>query len=133
MKPLVYLWLNKNLSLQIVLCFLFLNYAFAQEQNTQSPAEKWNVGLEGIMAFSAGQNIFAANVGGPSFLLSLNQTINIGVCALPTLFIYEKKTGLGLGFSPRIDYKNFMFIFPFYKLGDQWIRTVGMGYKFKRN
>jgi hypothetical protein len=132
-KPLVRLGLKKTLLLQIGLFVLFLNPAFTQEEKTQAPSEKWNVGLEGIMAFSAGKNMFAFNVGGPSLLLSLHKTLNVGVCALPTLFLYENKVGLGLGFSPRIDYKNFMIVCPIYKIGDQWVTTLGLGYKFKRN
>jgi hypothetical protein len=94
----------------------------------------WDVGLEGMLGVSFGRDFYSVNVGGPSLFLTLNRELKIGVGALPSLYLLEGKLGARLGVSPRIDYKNLVFFAPFFHRDttDEWIWSVGFGYKFHR-
>lgn len=74
------------------------------------------------------------NVGGPSLFLVLNKNWKIGIGALPSIYYLEGKLGARLGVSPRIDYKNFVIMAPFFHRDktDEWIWSLGLGYKFHR-
>ncbi|NBP69501.1 MAG: hypothetical protein EBU52_12220, partial [Cytophagia bacterium] len=84
--------------------------AYAQEKEDA----KWDLGLEGMAAFAVGEDFYAFNVGGPSLLLRLNKDLKIGFGALPSFYVKEGRSGAKLGVSPRIDYKNFVVIAPFF-------------------
>lgn len=103
--------------------------AFGQKKN-----QDFQVGLEGMIGLSAGRDFLAVNVGGPALFLVLTEDLKVGVGALPSLYSLEGKLGARLGVSPRIDYKNLVFIAPFYHrdTADEWIFSVGLGYKFHR-
>ncbi|NBW38406.1 MAG: hypothetical protein EBR30_25975 [Cytophagia bacterium] len=104
--------------------------AYAQEKEDA----KWDLGLEGMAAFAVGEDFYAFNVGGPSLLLRLNKDLKIGFGALPSFYVKEGRSGAKLGVSPRIDYKNFVVIAPFFhfETSGKWIGTVGFGYKFHK-
>lgn len=114
----------------IMMLYLITNSVYGQEKESAT----WDVGLEGMAAFSAGEDFYAFNVGGPSLLLRLNKDLKIGFGALPSFYIKEGKTGAKLGVSPRIDYKNLVLIAPFYHFDttDKWVWSVGLGYKFHK-
>jgi len=111
---------------------LFSTWSFAQD--TDKNKKGLDIGLEGMVGVSVGNNFYAFNVGGPALMLRLNQNWKIGVGALPSFYILNGKTGARLGVSPRLDYKNFVLIVPFYHRDstNEWIWSVGMGYKFHK-
>lgn len=67
-------------------------------------------------------------------MLRLNEDWKVGAGALPSFYTKEGNTGAKLGVSPRIDYKNFALIALFFhfKRTDEWVCSVGLGYKFHR-
>lgn len=111
---------------------LFCNVLNAQNQ--EDIDKKFDWGFEGMAGVSVGKNFYAFNVGGPSLLLRLNKDLKIGVGAFPSFYVFNGKTGARLGVSPRIDYKNFVVIVPFYHRDsvDEWIGSLGLGYKFHK-
>ncbi|MBW3467215.1 hypothetical protein [Arthrospiribacter ruber] len=124
----------KNL---ICLCLIIIaTYTplFAQEEEEKKPNNSWDIGLEGMAGFSVGPKVVAFNVGGPSLLLRLNDKFKIGVGAIPSFFYLEGRPTARLGVGPRIDYGNFAFFAPFFHrdITDEWLWSVGLGYKFHR-
>lgn len=107
--------------------------AFAQD-NASNEHERWQAGLEGMLGVSFGQNFYSVNVGGPALFLTLSKDLKIGVGALPSLYSLDGKLGARLGVSPRIDYKNFVLIAPFFhnNSANEWIGSLGFGYKFHK-
>jgi hypothetical protein len=107
-------------------------YAYSQTTVESNGNPKWDVGLEGMMGVAVGKDFYAFNVGGPTLMLRLNNDWKIGVGALPSFYIKEGKTGAKLGVSPRIDFRNFALIAPFFHFESthKWVWTVGLGYKF---
>lgn len=119
-----------------VLLILFLILPKANGQDTLSVKQppKWEMGFEGMLGVSFGDDFYAFNVGGPAFQLVINEDFKIGVGAFPSFYILNGKTGARLGVSPRIDYKNLVFNAPFFHRdsADEWIWSVGLGYKFHK-
>lgn len=115
----------------LVFCFN-LSISQAQDSLQQSQSKKIEIQLEGMIAFSLGNDFYSMNVGGPALFLQLNKKIKIGIAAMPSLYILEGKLGARLGVSPRIDVKNWVFIAPFFhrEQNNQWISSFGIGYKF---
>lgn len=119
--------------------FAFLVLDTLRSQDT-IPAEKLSrskyveVGIEGMLGFSVGKNFYALNVGGPNLLLTLGKHWKIGICALPSLYLFNGKLGARLGVSPRVDFKSFVIFAPFYhrEATNQWIWSLGLGYKFHK-
>lgn len=109
-------------------------YGHSQERNDDKAGLEWDIALEGMLGFAAGNDFYAFNVGGPTLMLALNKDLKIGVGALPSFYIKEGKTGAKLGVSPRVDYRNFVLIAPFFHFDnpDKWVWSVGMGYKFHK-
>lgn len=103
-----------------------------QTQMAESP--KTPIGIEGMLGFSMGNNFYSVNVGGPALFLVLNDDWKIGVGALPSIYSLNGKLGARLGVAPRIDHKNLVFFAPFFHRDrtDEWIWSVGFGYKFHR-
>jgi hypothetical protein len=126
--------MNFKKTIPFGLTFLISTLIYAQEQEKKEENSKWDVGLEGMLGFAAGKDFYAFNVGGPSLMLRLNNDCKIGVSALPSFYIKEGKTGAKLGVSPRIDYKNFALIAPFFQFDstNKWVWSIGLGYKFHR-
>lgn len=116
------------------MAFFLSTLAYSQEKVSEKENTKFDVGLEGMLGVSFGKNFYSINVGGPALFLVLNKDWKIGVGALPSLYLHEGKLGARLGVSPRIDYKNFVLIAPFFHrdTADEWIWSVGFGYKFHR-
>jgi hypothetical protein len=113
---------------------LMFTSLFVKGQDTTSienPA-KFNIGLEGMIGVSFGNDFYSVNVGGPGLFLVFNKDLKIGVGALPSLYLLEGKLGARLGVAPRIDYKNLVLFAPFFHRDtvDEWIWSVGIGYKF---
>jgi hypothetical protein len=113
--------------------FSLYQTGFAQE-NASNENERWQVGLEGMLGVSFGNNFYSVNVGGPALFLTLSKDLKIGVGALPSLYSLDGKLGARLGVSPRIDYKNLVLIAPFFHQysANNWIGSIGFGYKFHR-
>ncbi|HRK27240.1 MAG TPA: hypothetical protein PK239_08120 [Chitinophagales bacterium] len=103
-----------------------------QETAKNNKWGNWEIGLEGMLGISVGNNFVAVNAGGPAFLVKFHKNLKIGVGALPSFYVLNGKTGARLGVSPRIDFKNIVLIAPFYHRDStgEWISSVGLGYKF---
>jgi hypothetical protein len=121
--------------LSLVLMLTIVSFAAKSQDSTPINSSKWDVGLEGMLGVSFGKDFYSVNVGGPAFFLVLNEDLKVGIGALPSLYLYEGKLGARLGVSPRIDYKNLVLIAPFLHrdTADEWIWSVGFGYKFHRH
>ncbi|MFD2036319.1 hypothetical protein ACFSKL_16060 [Belliella marina] len=124
----------RNTAVILMLFFFSGSYLFAQDEIKKEVNPKWDIGLEGMFGVAIGNDFYAFNVGGPSLLLRLNEDWRVGFGALPSFYIKEGKTGAKLGVSPRIDYKNFVLIAPFFHFDnpDKWVWSVGLGYKFHK-
>lgn len=108
--------------------------ARSQDSISVNQPSQWDIGLEGAIGISLGIDFYSVNVGGPSLFVVLNKDWKIGVGALPSLYLLEGKLGARLGVSPRIDYKNWVLLAPFFHRDktDEWIWSVGFGYKFHK-
>ncbi|WP_066839750.1 hypothetical protein [Rufibacter ruber] len=127
--------MNLKKTVILVVAFFISTLTYAQEQEKKEKENpKWDIGMEGRLGFAAGNDFYAFNVGGPSLMLRLNDDWKIGVGALPSFYIKEGKTGAKLGVSPRIDYKHFVLIAPFFHFDnpDKWVWSIGLGYKFHK-
>jgi hypothetical protein len=120
----------KKSLLMLFTILLFANVYAQQNEKTS----KVDFALEGIAGVAFGKNFTSFNVGGPSLLLNINQKVKIGFGALPSFYIRDGKTGAKLGVAPRLDIKNWAFFVPFYHFDttDEWLWSVGVGYKFHR-
>ncbi|CAN5499894.1 hypothetical protein BH23BAC1_BH23BAC1_24960 [soil metagenome] len=118
----------------LLLLLLISSTVKSQETTSREQASNWDLGLEGMLGFSVGQNFYSMNVGGPSLFLILNNDWKIGIGALPSIYILNDKLGARLGVSPRVDYKNLVLIAPFFHRDavDEWVWSIGLGYKFHR-
>lgn len=125
-----------KISLNLFLLFLtFMPFvAKGQDSMAVDQSSKWDVGLEGMLGVSFGDDFYSMNVGGPSLFLNLNKDLKIGIGALPSLYLLNGKLGARLGVAPRIDNKNIVLFAPFFHRDrtDQWIWSVGFGYKFHK-
>lgn len=124
---------NMRLGVLAVALQLLAVAALAQEAESRRAA-RWDFGLEGMLGVSAGPDFYALNVGGPSLLLQVHRHWKVGFGALPSFYVKEGSTGAKLGVSPRVDYKSFVLIAPFFHFeqSDRWVWSVGLGYKFHR-
>ena len=133
------------MSLKYFLFFLIIINSFqfySQEEekleSTKEAKSKFDLGLEGMLGLSIGPDLYALNVGGPSFKVRINNDLKIGIGALPSLYLYKNELRASLGVSPNIYYKNFVLIAPFYNLRDPesldgsyiFVWSIGLGYKF---
>ncbi|EOZ96569.1 hypothetical protein A33Q_2339 [Indibacter alkaliphilus LW1] len=118
-------------SLLMLFTILLISNVNAQEEEKYS---KVDFALEGMAGIAFGKNFTSFNVGGPSLLLNVNQKVKIGFGALPSFYIRDGKTGAKLGVAPRLDIKNWVFFVPFYHFDttDEWLWSVGVGYKFHK-
>lgn len=119
----------------ILLFFVCSSFAAnSQDSTTVKSSTKFNVGLEGMLGFSVGNKFYSMNVGGPSLYLVLNKDWKIGVGAFPSLYLLNGKLGARLGVAPKVEYKNLVFFAPFFyrEKTEQWIWSIGLGYKFHR-
>lgn len=125
-----------NLKYLLIFCTTLLIWrsSHGQEKGKNENAPQVDVALEGMLGLSVGQNFYAFNVGGPSLQLVVNQKWRLGAGAFPSFYFLNGKPSARLGVGPRIDYKNLVFLAPFYHRDtvDEWIWSVGMGYKFHR-
>jgi hypothetical protein len=113
---------------------MFSSYGmFSQNIEQQSIHEKKiDMGFEGMIGVSFNKETIGINVGGPSLKFKFNKNYKIGVGAFPSLVIIDKKVYPKLGVSPILEYKNWMFIAPYYGYDnkDKLIWTFGLGYRF---
>lgn len=119
----------------ILLFFICVSFAATSQDKTKvSGSTTFNVGLEGMLGFSVGENFYSMNVGGPSLFLILNQDWKVGIGAFPSLYLLNGKLGARLGVAPKVEYKNLVFFAPFFyrEKTEEWIWSVGLGYKFHR-
>ncbi|HSD13613.1 MAG TPA: hypothetical protein VLB74_03085 [Flavobacterium sp.] len=123
-----------NKGLPWLFSLLFTHASFSQnEAEFKTKAEKKiEIGFEGMIGLSFGDKIIGINVGGPSLKYKCNKNIKIGVGAFPSLVVFDEKAYPKLGVSPILDYKQWMFIVPYYgyDILDRMIWTYGLGYKF---
>lgn len=124
--------LNKS----ILLLLLCSASAFCQEaekpKTEEKQTEKIDIGLDGMLGLSIGNNVVGINVGGPSLKFRY-KNIKIGVGAFPSLIILDDKAVPRLAVSPILEYKKWMLITPYYGYDskDKMIWTFGLGYKFR--
>jgi hypothetical protein len=87
-----------------------------------------------MLGISLGKEFYSINAGGPALFLNLTPDLKIGLGAFPSLYLLNNKLGARLGVSPRIDYKNLVFIAPFFdhEVSNTWTSSVGFGYKFHK-
>lgn len=99
---------------------------------TVTPEKKIEAGFDGMLAMSYGSDTFGINVGGPSLKYKFTKSLKAGVGAFPSLMIADDKAIPRLAVSPIIEYKNWMFIMPYYGYDskNRQIWTFGFGYKF---
>jgi hypothetical protein len=124
----------KTTMISVCLIFgLFANLARGQEV-IPNRKKTTSISLEGMLGVSFGKEFYFINVGGPALFLNLTPHLKIGIGAFPSLYSLNNKLGARLGVSPRIDYKNFVLIAPFFhrEISNTWIRSVGFGYKFHK-
>ncbi|WP_373521838.1 hypothetical protein [Aquiflexum sp.] len=117
------------------LLFLLISFAAKSQDSTAiKQSSGMDLSLEGMIGVSFGNNFYSVNVGGPALFLVLNKNLKVGIGALPSLYSLNGKLGARLGVSPRIDYKNLVLIAPFFHrdTADQWVWSVGFGYKFHK-
>lgn len=116
-----------------LLCLSVLEVKSQDSTSTTNPS-KFDFALEGMVGMSIGKNFFSWNVGGPGFYLVVNKNFKVGVGALPSLFLLNGKLGARLAVAPRIDYKNYVFVAPFFHrdVTGEWISSIGLGYKFHK-
>lgn len=117
-----------------VLSLLLVSLTAKSQDSTVTKPSGLDIGLEGMIGFSVGEDFYSLNVGGPSLFLNLNKHWKIGVGALPSLYLLNGKLGARLGVSPRIDHKNLVLIAPFFHKDSsgEWIWSLGLGYKFHK-
>ena len=118
----------------VLSCLLFSSHSMLS-QNTEpqpKPEKSIDLGFEGMIGLSFNKETIGINVGGPSLKFRFNKNYKIGVGAFPSLVIIDKKAYPKLGVSPILEYKNWMFIAPYYGYDskDQLIWTFGLGYRF---
>jgi len=104
-----------------------------QPKTAEKPVqEKVDIGLDGMLGLSVGDNAVGINVGGPSLKFRY-KNIKVGVGAFPSLIILDDKASPRLAVSPIVEYKKWMLITPYYGYDskDKMIWTFGLGYKFK--
>jgi len=110
---------------------LLSNAGLSQEKNNEK-ASKAKISLEGMIGASFGKNFYTVNLGGPTLMLSVSKNMKLGVGAVPSLYVEGGKFGTRLGVTPRVDYKNLVFMTPFFPVQPfgKWVGSVGVGYKF---
>jgi hypothetical protein len=120
-------------SKKAILCGFLLAHAIVFSQTVETPKgeSKVDVGIDGMLGVSIGNKTVGINVGGPTLKFHVNN-FKIGVGAMPSLFINDKKAVPRLAVSPIIEYKKWMVIAPYYgyNAADKMIWTFGVGYKF---
>ncbi len=118
----------------VVLIFLLCRISDSTAQAESFNEKMSGLSIDGMLGFGISNNFFAINVGGPSFLVRLSKDIKIGIGALPSLYFKEGKSGAKLGVSPRVDIRSLVLIAPFFHFDttDEWLWSVGMGYRFHK-
>ena len=116
--------------MRILTVVLLITCMSAHAQDTT--AKKVRFSLEGMIGVSFGNNLVSFNVGGPNLKLKINSKLEVGVCALPSLFIHDSRPEPKLGIGFRVDYGKYVFLVPGYYLSNQskWLWSYGLGYKF---
>ncbi|HCA82952.1 MAG TPA: hypothetical protein DEP18_04130 [Flavobacteriales bacterium] len=118
----------------VVITLFFPIHVNAHQLSVNNESGEFKAGLEGMLGFSFGKNFYSMNVGGPGLYFVINKNLKMGIGAFPSLYVLNGNLGARLGVSPRIDFKNLVLITPFFHRDrtDEWIWSVGFGYKFHR-
>lgn len=119
-----------NIFFTVVLLSL---HGLAQENSSNSKPQI-KLSIDGMIGASFGKNFYTINIGGPALFLNMNKDLKFGFGMLPSLYSENGKFGTRLGMSPRVDYKNIVFMIPFFpgQPFGKWVGSVGMGYKFQK-
>lgn len=119
---------------QYLFALVIFNSASSFGQTIEQPKEpsKIETGFEGMIGLSAGEDLVALNVGGPSLKYKLSKDYKIGIGAFPSLILMDEKVYPKLAFSPIIEHNHWLFITPYYGYDahDKMLWTFGFGYKF---
>jgi len=126
----------------IPIIIIILFFGTNSQIHAQTASEGgFSAGFKGMAAFSFTSRTVAVNIGGPHLDYRINQDLAIGVGAFPSLFYSSLPSLIGdsgrnifepkLGLSPRVDYKNVVFIAPVYHFSspEMWLWTFGIGIK----
>lgn len=124
--------LKKVILLGFACYFGALPYAQSQDSSSIKTTTAFSFQLEGMLGATIGPNFYSINVGGPGLYGQVHPHWKVGLGAFPSLYLLENKLGARLGVSPRIEYKNWVFIAPFFhrEKTEEWIWSIGVGYKF---
>lgn len=120
----------------LFLVVLVLSFSAVHAQHASDSLKpddkKFDLGFEGMLGASVGNDFYSFNVGGPSFRFRITKDIRVGLGALPSFYVKNGQPGAKLGVSPRIDYKNIVLIAPFFHFehDNEWVWSIGIGYKF---
>ena len=129
--------MKKAITTIIIIFFSSIMYSQAQTASEGS----FEAGFKGMAAISFHSRTVAINIGGPHLDYRINEDLAIGVGAFPSLFFSANTSLVGdsgrnifepkLGLSPRVDFKNVVFIAPVYHFSnpDRWLWTFGIGIK----
>jgi len=114
---------------------LLLSRAGMSQEKTNKDENKVQFNLEGMIGASFGKNFYTVNLGGPTLMLGVSKNLKLGIGAVPSLYSEGGKFGTRLGYTPRVDYKNIVFMTPFFPVQPfgKWTASFGMGYKFMKN
>jgi hypothetical protein len=113
---------------------LLLSMAGLSQEKMNNNENKVQFNLEGMIGASFGKNFYTINLGGPTLMLGVSKNLKLGIGAVPSLYSEEGKFGTRLGYTPRVDYKNLVFMTPFFPVQPfgKWVGSVGIGYKFQK-
>jgi hypothetical protein len=116
----------------LILTFSCIN-GWAQEKS-KNPAPQMQLSIDGMIGASFGKNFYTLNIGGPAVFLNFQKDLKVGIGMLPSLYSENGKFGTRLGLSPRVDYKNLVFMIPFFPSQPfgKWVASAGLGYKFQK-
>ena len=113
---------------------LLLSMAGLSQEKMNNNENKVQFNLEGMIGASFGKNFYTINLGGPTLMLGVSKNLKLGIGAVPSLYSEGGKFGTRLGYTPRVDYKNLVFMTPFFPVQPfgKWVGSVGIGYKFQK-
>ena len=117
----------------VTLWLLALSGVVAYAQDTlKKPVNKFTFELEGMIMVACNDRFYAFSVGGPNLMVRITNSFKIGVGAFPSFYVKDGLTGAKLGVSPRVDFKQFSFVVPFYHFesSGRWQYAFGLAYRF---
>jgi uncharacterized membrane protein YfcA len=118
----------------LLIIVILLSFIGNGQENIKKKGSSMKMSMEGMIGFSVGKDFYSINVGGPALFLNVNKDLKVGLGALPSLYSSNGKFGPRLAMSPRVDYKNLVFMAPFFPGSSfgTWMGSIGLGYKFQK-